>query len=302
MTVPEGSKVIVLIPAYNEELTIGSMVLLAKHYAEKVVVVDDGSKDRTVSIAIESGADVLKMEKNSGKARALLEGCDFCRRYDPDVLVMIDGDGQMDPALIPTVTKPVVEGGADLVIGSRYLQPDVKIPFKRKIGQKILNSATNMGSAGHITDSQSGYRALSRKALANMDFVSDAYNIESDMIVHFAEKGLKIIEVPITVRYDVPNGHKQNAWKHGIDVLSRVIGFVGYKRPLILFGLPGVILSLVGLLLSASTYLEHIIIFNWTMVTQGIAGLTFLGIGIFLVFVSLILNSLGILMETKKNN
>lgn len=301
MTYPEGSKVIVLIPAYNEELTIGSMVLLAKHYSEKVVVVDDGSKDRTVSIAIESGAGVLRMEKNSGKAKALLEGCDYCKRFDPDVLIMIDGDGQMDPALIPSVAEPIIKDEADLVIGSRYLQPNDSIPFIRKVGQKILNSVTNMGSAGHITDSQSGYRALSRKALDNMDFVSDAYNIESDMIIHFAEKGLRVLEVPITVRYDVPNGHKQNAWKHGIDVLSRIIGYVGYRRPLLLFGVPGIILLLLGLSLSFATYIETIIFFKWTLITQGIAGLSSLGIGLFLIFASLMLNSLGILMERKKN-
>lgn len=300
MTVPEGSRVIVLIPAYNEELTIGSMVLLAKHYAEKVVVVDDGSKDRTVSIAIESGADVLKMEKNSGKAKALQEGFDYCNRYNPRVVVMIDGDGQMDPALIPLVTQPILDGEADLVIGSRYLNKGTKIPLKRKIGQIILNSATNMGSENNVTDSQSGYRALSSKALEHMDFVSEAYNIESDMIVHFSKKGLKIMEVPITVRYDVPNGHKQNPWKHGIDVLSRVIGYVGYRRPILLFGIPGMILLTIGLILSSATYFENIIIFNWTMITQGIAGLTTLGIGIFLIFASLMLNSLGILMEQKR--
>ena len=98
---------------------------------------------------------------------------------------------------------------------------------------------------------------------------------------------------------DVPNGHKQND-KHGI-MLSRVVGFIGYKRPLSFFD-NGIVLSVLGLVLSVSTYFERIIIFDWTMVTQGIAGLTFLGIGIFLVFISLILNSLGILMETKKNN
>ncbi len=301
MTDPEGPKVIVLIPAYNEELTIGSMVLLAKHYADKVVVVDDGSKDRTVSIAIESGADVLRMEKNSGKAMALQEGVEYCKRFEPRVVIMIDGDGQMDPALIPFVSEPVLKGEADLVIGSRYLNKDTKIPLKRKIGQIILNSATNMGSDNTVTDSQSGYRALSFKALGHMDFVSDAYNIESDMIVHFSEKGLKIKEVPITVRYDVPNGHKQNPWKHGIDVLSRVIGYVGYRRPILLFGVPGIVLMTFGLVLSAATYFENIIIFHWTMVTQGIAGLTTLGIGIFLIFASLMLNSLGILMEQRKS-
>jgi len=300
MAITDQSKLIVLIPAYNEELTIGSMVMLSKPYASKIVVVDDGSADRTASIAAASGADVVRLENNSGKAKALLEGFEYCKRFHPDAVIMIDGDGQMDPDLIPAVVRPILEEGADLVIGSRYLDKVAKIPFKRKIGQKILNSATNMSSNNSVTDSQSGYRALSKKALDNMDFESDAYNIESDMIVHFAEKGLVIKEVPITVRYDVPYGHKKNPWTHGIDVLSRIIGYVGYRRPLLLFGVPGILLMMIGLVLSAATYYDMIVFFHWTQITQGIAGLATLSLGIFLIFASLMLNSLGILMEKKE--
>ena len=296
----EKVTVIALIPAYNEELTISSVVFLARSLVSRVVVVNDGSRDRTSLLAKMAGAEVIEMDENSGKAAALMKGFEYCASLDPDCVVMFDGDGQMDPAIIPTIAAPILKGEADLVIGSRYLSNHVRIPHYRKLGLKILNSATNVGSNITITDSQSGFRALSRKALKNMDFHSESYNIESDMIVHFNNAGLGIIEVPISVRYDVPNGHKQNPLRHGLAVLGRVVGIIGYRKPLILFGIPGVFLFLLGFLLCLMTYLESTIIFDWTLVTQGIAGLFTIGIGISLSFTSLILNSLGILMEQKR--
>ena len=109
----------------------------------------------------------------------------------------------------------------------------------RQIGQKILDIFTNMGAKTKVTDSQSGFRALSLKALDNLDFKSDGYNVESDMISHFSAQGLSIMEVPISVSYDVPNKHKKHPVTHGVGVLTRLITLVGYRRPLLLFGLPG---------------------------------------------------------------
>ena len=134
----------------------------------------------------------------------------------------------------------------------------------------------------------------------NMDFHSEFYNIESDLIIHFNNVGLKIIEVPITVRYDVPNGHKQNPWTHGLTVLSRMVGVIGYKKPLVLFGIPGLFLFGLGGILCLFTYFDSAILFDWTLVTQGIAGLLTIGIGASLMFTALILNSLVIIMEQKK--
>lgn len=289
--------VIVLIPAYKEELTISMVVTLSLKYAGKVIVVDDGSPDRTSELAKAAGAEVIRQEPNQGKAAALRLGFKTCRDLRPKCVVTIDGDGQMDPDQLMAVAMPVLEEKADLVIGSRFIGEELDIPKYRIFGQKLLNTATNMGTEVKITDSQSGFRALSFKALENMDFASDSYNIETDMIIHFSQRGLRLIEVPISVRYDVPNAHKQKPLKHGMNVFSGILSVIGYRRPLVLFGLPGIIGLILGFSLGIAAFMERIIIFNWTLATQGIAGVSIMAIGIFLLFAALMLNSLKMLME-----
>jgi glycosyltransferase involved in cell wall biosynthesis len=296
MTVGQIKGLVVLIPAYNEELTISMVVTLSSKYAEKVIVVDDGSKDRTSELATLAGAEVIRQD-NTGKAGAMKTGIERCRELSPTCLVMIDGDGQMDPAKIPEIAAPVLEGRADMVIGSRFIGEANKIPKYRVFGQKMLNGASNIGNKVKITDSQSGYRALSRTALENFDFASNSYNIESDMNVNFADRGLRIIEIPVTVRYDVPNGHKQKPLRHGISVMARIISYLGYQHPLVVFGIPGLISFLFGLLLCIEAFSDQAIIFQWTLMTQGIAGISALSIGFFLMFAALVLNSLGLLMK-----
>ncbi|MFA5312445.1 MAG: glycosyltransferase family 2 protein [Methanomassiliicoccales archaeon] len=290
------SGIIALIPAYNEELTIASVVLMTIPKVWKVIVINDGSSDRTSELAVMAGAEVIDMPKNSGKAAALKMGFAECKKHSPDCVVMLDGDGQMDPEQIPIICRPILEDEADLVIGSRYLGKE-DIPKYRKMGLSVLNSSTNLGSRIKVTDSQSGFRAMSKAALKNTDFNSESYNIETDMIIHFADKGLRIIEVPTHVRYDVPAGHKQSPLKQGLSVVSRAIGFIGYKRPLLLFGIPGMASFITGTTLAFATLEETRLLLNWTLVTQGIAGLSLFGLGIFLLFAALMLNSLGILMD-----
>ena len=122
------------------------------------------------------------MQFFSGLKRARETGC--------TVAVMLDADGQHDPREIQRVAGMVSAGKADLVIGSRFLEKNGGIPAYRQVGQKILDLFTNMGAKTKVTDSQSGFRALSRKALDNLDFRSDGYNVESDMIAHFSAQGL----------------------------------------------------------------------------------------------------------------
>jgi len=160
--------------------------------------------------------------------------------YTPLAIVMLDADGQHNPAEIPGLIKPILAGKADMVIGSRFLNGTNRIPKYRVFGQKTLDIATKVSSGVACTDSQSGFRVLGRRALANLDFYSEGYNIESDMLTHFARRGLTITEVPIGVTYSVVNGHKKNSLAHGLDILSHIIGIVGYRRPLISFGCRGV--------------------------------------------------------------
>ncbi|TFG55854.1 MAG: glycosyltransferase family 2 protein [Methanomassiliicoccus sp.] len=293
-------KIAVLIPAFNEEIAIGTVVALSRRFAEHVIVVDDGSTDRTSLVAQLAGAEVIPMPRNVGKAKALMLGFQRCLELEPDCVVTIDGDMQLDPVEIPNLAGPVLQGKADRVIGSRFQNEKNVIPAYRRTGQKVLDRATNISSGIKISDSQCGYRAFSIKALKQMNFSPSSFSIESEMIMRFNEMGLKIEEVPISVRYDVPNGHKMAPFKHGISVLSDVVGFIGYRRPLLLFGVPGAVLTLIGLLLGLFTWLDTIVIFDWTLVVQSLAALGLLMVGVLMGVAGLILNSLAVLMAEKK--
>jgi glycosyltransferase involved in cell wall biosynthesis len=283
-----------VIPAYNEGLVIGSVVLQAKKHADRVIVVDDGSLDRTAETARLAGADVIRFEENGGKAKAMMAGFSRARELGYDVVVMLDGDGQHNPDEIPAVAAPVLAGVADLVIGSRFLDVKAKIPAYRRAGQTVLNGFTNLsvdGGSFATTDSQSGFRALSRRALENLTFSSEGYNIESDMIAHFAPLGLKMAEVPISVTYDVPHKHKKNPVSHGFGVLARIVGLIGYKRPLLSFGIPGLLVTLLGIGAEIYTFSEYYRTaqFHYIVFTGGFAALI---LGLLLVTSGLILNSL----------
>jgi len=291
----------VVAPAYNEGLVIGSIVLLAKKHADRVIVVDDGSADRTAEIARLAGADVIRMPENGGKAKAMMAGFTRARELGYKAVVMLDTDGQHDPDEIPAVAAPVFEGEADLVIGSRFLEAGAKIPAYRRAGQMVLTGFTNLsvdGGGFATTDSQSGFRALSHRALENLTFPSEGYNIESDMITHFASIGLKMTEVPISVTYDVPHKHKKNPLSHGIGVMAKIMELIGYRQPLLVFGVSGSVIALLGLGLEVYTFSEffrsgqfHYVIFP--------LGMTALILGLLLVASGLILNFLMLMVQRR---
>jgi glycosyltransferase involved in cell wall biosynthesis len=304
-TVPFGKaqqKIAVVVPAYNEEITIGSVVLGAAKYCDRVYVVNDGSTDLTSETAKAAGAFVLEMEKNGGKAKALMRGLRRAREDGYSIVVMMDGDGQHKSIDIPALIDPVIKNSIDLVIGSRFMKEDNKIPAYRQAGQKVLNTFTNIGSRGKLTDTQSGYRALGPKALENLDFHSSGYSVESDMITHFTNRGLTIVEVPVSVRYDVPNGHKQGSTSMGFRLLENVITTVAYKRPLQLFGVPGLTLFIMGLGLGSLSFWDINIFHTWLYQLVVSAGL--MTVGVIMIMFGLMQNSLAMLlrMESHKPN
>jgi len=293
-----NTSITVVIPAYNEGLVIGSVVLNARQYAAHVIVVDDGSSDNTSEIARLAGAEVITLEKNGGKAAAMMVAFARAKEIGAVATVMLDGDGQHDPAEIPSVAAPVLEGRADLVVGSRFLNSSDsdEIPGYRQFGQKVLNKATNVSSGMKCSDSQSGYRALSRKAMENLDFAANGYGIESEMLAHFAERGLVITEVPITVTYEVPHKHKMNSVKHGLSVLSSIIQLVSIKRPLFCFGLPGFALTIAGIFMAVQAFDIVTKTGIWSPTITIVAGLM-LVMGMLLCSVALILYSISALMR-----
>ena len=292
---------IAVIPAYNEELTIGSVVLRTKEHVDSVIVVDDGSSDRTAEIARAAGAEVLMMGVNGGKASALMRGLRRAKESSPGCVFTLDADWQHNPDQIPSIAAPLISDEADLVIGSRFLGNGANVPMYRQIGHKTLNGFTNLGSNQKLTDTQSGFRGLGARALENIDFDSEGFGVESDMILHFASRGVRVKEVPITVDYEVPNSHKKNPVVHGVSVLNEIVKVVGYKRPLAIFGIPGLILFTIGLFLGLASFFETTI-FHWSWLTQTIAAVFLFTLGAVLGVSALILNSLARLMEIRNEH
>ena len=237
-------KICAIMPAYNEELTIGTMVILTKKYADKIIVIDDGSDDRTSELARAAGAEIITHSVNKGKGVALKTGFEAAKNCD--IIVTIDADGQHDPREIPQLVKPIIDGEADVVNGSRYLERIRHTPFYRRIGQKILDFVTNIDSNVKFTDTQSGFRAFNANIITAFKFSEIGFAVESEMLQDASNAGLKVKEVPIGVRYDV-NGSTLNPIHHGISVLLKILNNIEYKKPLVYFTIPGIFLSLTGL-------------------------------------------------------
>ncbi len=242
-------KIVAAIPCFNEERHIGSVVLKTKKLVSNVVVIDDGSIDDTAEVAAEAGATVYQHRQNRGYGVAIRSALSKGREFEADVLVILDGDGQHDPRDIPKLVKPVLDGEADIVIGSRFLGGVNKPPFFRRQGQRVLTAFTNLGSGQKVTDSQSGFRAYSAKALKELDLCESGMSVGSEMQFAISKAGLRVTEVPIEVSYSGES--KRSPLGHGLSVLSRVLVLFSLRQPLLLFGLPGLALLVAGLVLGA---------------------------------------------------
>src|SRR5829696_2945925 len=213
-------KVIVGIPAFNEQDKIADVVRGALPHTAAVVVVDDGSRDRTAWNALNAGATVIRDRHNAGKGAAVATLFRYAVEQRADALVLIDGDGQHDPDEIRDVVGPVLDGRADVVVGSRFLTQRSNIPLHRALGQRAFNVVTALASGVPCTDSQSGFRAFGRRAFCSMRIAETTFSVECEQQFECALRGLRLIEVPISCRYDLPE--KRSAYVQGVEVLSRL--------------------------------------------------------------------------------
>jgi len=192
----------IIIPVYNEELTIGDIIDRVKAVAQQVgletelIVVDDHSYDHSLEVASKRGVKLYSLKQHSGKGYALRAGFG---KTNGDVIVTIDSDGSHRPEELPEVLAPILDDHADLVIGSRYLNhKHVAARRLNAFGVRLFNYSIQLLTGVAITDSQSGYRAMKREVLKSQELESGEYEIESEMLVKTAKKNFRIAEVPIS--------------------------------------------------------------------------------------------------------
>ncbi len=219
-------KFITIIPAYNEEKAIKSVVTCALKYGD-VLVVDDGSDDLTNGRAKNAGARIVKHEKNMGKGAAIKSGLKEALNDNYDVLVLLDGDGQHNPDCIPSFTSNME--GNELIIGSRFKNGNPEnMPVWRKLSNKITTNLIKFVTGYKLTDSQSGFRAISRDAAGLfLDIKYDDYVYESEMIYRASEHEIKVSEAPIPCTYGDEKSYVTKV--HALKYILFIIGLLGRK-------------------------------------------------------------------------
>jgi glycosyltransferase involved in cell wall biosynthesis len=213
-----------VIPAFDCEATIGEVVAGARRFLAEVVVVSDGSRDDTAALASAAGARVEVLPENRGKGYALRRGIELALASGPRALVLLDGDGQHDPADIPGLLAAWDRGAADLVVGAR-LQDSKRIPRARYwtnyIGTRILTWMSEL----QLEDSQSGYRLLSSELVRRMRLRSDGYAIETEMLIKAGKAGARVAHVPVRTIYNDEESH----FRPLIDTLRIALAAIQFK-------------------------------------------------------------------------
>ncbi len=245
-------KIIIGIPAFNEEKNIGPIVAKLKKKYDQVIVCDDGSSDMTETIASSLGAHVVKHDKNLGYGSAIKTIFNEAGKLEGDVLVTFDADGQHQISEIDSVLQPIFENKADIVIGSRFLGETKDLPRYRKIGIKTITRLTNVMTGSKITDSQSGFRAYSKKVLKEISPTESGMGISTEILIKASKKEMRIVEVPITISY-ADSTHSQEPISHGTSVIMSTIKYVAIERPLLYYGVSGLCFLIVGLIFGAWT-------------------------------------------------
>ena len=240
-------KITIGIPAYNEEKNIALIITKLKKITDSIIVCDDGSSDLTGEIARELGAIVISHPKNMGYGAAIRSLFLKATELDLDGLITMDADGQHRIEDVNSVFKPINDEVADIVIGSRFLdKKSEEMPNYRKVGIKIITKVTNLSIKEKLTDSQSGFRAYSKKALQKVIPSDVGMGVSTEILIKASNLELKVAEVPIKVHYDVDTS-THNPVSHGTSVILSTIKFTSIHNPLKFYGIPGIIFLIIGL-------------------------------------------------------
>jgi glycosyltransferase involved in cell wall biosynthesis len=288
--------VVVGIPAFNEEKSIARVILQSQKYADKVVVCDDGSTDLTPEIAQRLGAIVVRHARNQGYGSAVQSLFDCAKDLNADVLVTLDGDGQHDPAEIPAITKPIIEGSADVVVGSRLVDSgrSVLMPWYRRVGVRFLTRLTNGATLQNgVKDGQSGFRAYNRESIEKLVVFEDGMGASSEILINARKQHLRVCEVSASCNYN--NGLRtstRHPVRHGVAVMASIVKLVVEDSPLIMLGVPGFLSLMAGV--SFGCWMLQLYASEHRIVTNiALASIAFVLIGLFFVFTAVTLYAIS---------
>ena len=292
-------KLAVGIPAYNEEKNIATIITRLKDITDKIIVCNDGSSDLTSKIAEEMGVTVLNHEKNLGYGAAIRSIFFKAKDLDCDVLVTFDADGQHRIEDIEKVVKPISNGESDIVIGSRFLDDSEKeVPNYRNVGIKVITKITNTTIKKQLTDSQSGFRAYSKKVLNNLSPSELGMGISTEILIKASAKNFRISEVPIKISYHGETS-THNPVTHGSSVIISTIKYTSLQRPLTFYGIPSVIFLLIGSIFSYSA-IQYYVEIGRLNTNLTIISVALILIGVVLIITAILLFSLvSVVREVK---
>ncbi|MDP2947279.1 MAG: glycosyltransferase family 2 protein [Nanoarchaeota archaeon] len=294
-------QLVIAIPAYNEEKTIGKVVREIPRSIEgiddiKIIVVDDGSVDNTAAIAKAEGALVVSHAANEGLGATFSDGINKALLMGADIIVNIDADNQFDPAEIPNLIEPILKGRADMVTGSRFKNAQ-KIPNMsdlKRFGNRFFVWLINSLTGKKFTDTQCGFRAYSREAALRLNLFG-GFTYTQEVLLDLAGKDQKIEEVPIKVIYHSDRKSKISGslFNYGIQALMIILRTFRDYYPLKFFGLPGLIISGLGFIGALYSFIFWFITGYTTPVkTLFFSAITLLILGFLMVILALVADML----------
>lgn len=226
-------KVTAVIPAYNEASMIADVVRKTVLFADEVVVIDDGSKDRTGEIARVAGARVYTHAINRGLGASLATGIAAALKCGADIVVTLDADGQHDPSEIPNFVRALEERRVDAVIGSRFLEVDdppgressvrAGMPFLRRVYNRIGNMLTYLLFGIRTTDSQSGFRAFTHHGASRLELKTNRMEVSSEFLKEIHDKHISVCEIPCRVRYTDYSMSKGQSFGVGVTTAMKLV-------------------------------------------------------------------------------
>ena len=254
-------KIAVLIPCYNEELTIGKVVDDFKRELPEadIYVYDNNSKDKTGEIAKEHGAIVVK-EIRQGKGNVVRS---MFRDIEADIYVMIDGDDTYPAEAARMLIQPIIDNEADMVIGDRLSNGTYEKENKRafhNLGNNLVKGLIGMLFKNEIKDIMTGYRVFNRFFVKTMPVISDGFQIETEISIHALDKKFRLKEIPIVYR-DRPEGSesKLSTFRDGFRVLKTLASLFKDYKPIMFFGICSILSLMLGLITGIPVIYEFII-------------------------------------------